>query len=186
MGAIFSHPHALPPGFEERSIYLFDLIDGAGEPATAAARRPAGEAAAPAESRDADLVDRIRMGLGPAARAVPAAPATAAKGAFVPNIVVSRERTASPLAAYATEKERELLQRSPAFRLVREGPYTVAGLPGHEAEFIVTVDEPALRVAQWQVVTIRDGYAYLFTCTTAADRLAEHRRRFAAFVDGWR
>ena len=167
MNALFAHAHTLPEGFEDRSIYIFYLSGGEG---AAAKKSGGGEAAA-------FSVGALRPGLSPAG-----APA----GDFQPNVVVTREKSAGPLPAFVAEQRKILFERAPKLSVVKEGPYKVAGQAGHQTELAAALDQPRIHLVQWQVVTIRDGFAYCFFCTSTKQRWDADRPRFEAFIAGWK
>ncbi len=159
---LFSFPHKLPAGFEDASVLIFHLADGAS-----------------AEASPAQPTLSIQH-----LRPVPLPGADAARP-FRPNIVVTRDRTALALPAFVADQRRNVQEMVPKLALLREGPYEAAGLPAREAEFAVSLDAPPIDLIQWQVVTVRQGFGYTFFATTRKDRWADDRPRFAAFIAGW-
>jgi len=166
VSSIFGHAITLPAGFEERSVYVFHLEDGKGAPK-----------AAPAPSADvaAFSAGALRPGL-----------TTGAAGEVQPNIVVTRERTTQTLAGFTAEQRRLLAERAPSLIVVKEGPMKVAGQPAHATEVNASIPEPRVQLVQWQVVTLRDGFAYSFFATTTRARWEQDRPRFEAFIAGWK
>ena len=130
------------------------------------------------------LADEAFPGLK--AAAAPKAPPPEAKGpVFRPNIVLTRERTGATLADFVKKERADLAERGTKFTVLREGPFTVAGLPAHQAEIAVSIEKPPAKLVQWQVVVLREGFAYSFFATTTESRFEKDRPRFAAFVAGW-
>lgn len=164
MSAIFGYPLTIPAGFEDRSVYLFYL-----------------QADGPAKKGGAADAATLAMGsLRPGA-------GTAASGAdFHPNVCVTREKTDRSLTHFVAEQRKLLSERAPKLAVVKEGPAKVAGQPAHQAELQAALDEPRLQLVQWQVVTLRDGYAVCFFCTTTRARWDADRKKFEEFVAGWK
>ena len=165
MHALFGHAITLPEGFEERSQYLFYLD----EPGAKARPGGAGSGAFPAA---------LRPGLG-------GAPAGGQEG-FAPTVVVTRERTAQPLASFVAEQRKHLGEYAPKMSVVKDGQTKVAGQPAHQSEVAVSLESPRLQLVQQQVVTLRDGYAYCFFLTTTRPRFEQDRARFEAFISAWK
>jgi hypothetical protein len=161
MSALFSYPHTLPPGFDERSVYIFYLTGDGAAPKKAAA--------------DAAALGALRPGA-----------VAAAVGEFHPNMVVTREKTSAPLHQFFNEQRKLLQERAPKLTLVKEGPYKIAGQAAHQAELSAALDNPRLSLVQWQVVTVRDGFAYCFFATTTKQRWDGDRPKFEAFIAGWK
>jgi hypothetical protein len=162
MAQIFGINHALPEGFEERSMYVFYLADGK-------------KGSKPAAASDSAMAAIGLRGAGTAG---------AGAGEFHPNVVVTREKTDQPLAGFVAEHRKLLREKAPKLGFVREGATRVGGKEAHEAEFQAALPEPKLQLVQWQVSTLRDGWAVLFFCTTTRARWAEDKPRFDAFLAG--
>jgi hypothetical protein len=77
-------------------------------------------------------------------------------------------------------------ERAPRFSVLREGPAKVAGKPAHEIEFAAAVEKPRLRITQWHVLAVRDGWAYCFVATAPESKWAKLRPHFEAFIAGFR
>jgi hypothetical protein len=168
--ALFGHALTLPPGFEDRSVYVFHLEDGKAAP------KPAGEGAAEAAAFSAGA---LRPGLAGGAGG-------GAPSDFTPNVVVTRERTSLPLAGFVAEQRKLMAERAPRLSVVKEGATRVAGQPAHATEVAASLETPRVQLVQWQVVTLRDGHAICFFATTTRARWDADRPRFEAFVAGWK
>lgn len=165
MGSIFSFQHSLPKGFQEASTYLFYL--------------PAGDGAQEAPPLDAAAANlaALRPDLSTGRGAPPL-------GEFRPNILVTRKSTEHDLASFLDEHRKVLRERAPGLAIAKEGPCKIAKLPAHEFEFRVTLEKQRLDIAQAEKVTVRDGHAYSFICSTTNARWASDKALFESFVGG--
>jgi hypothetical protein len=167
METIFDREIEVPAGFENDSVYVYYLSENG----VGGARPSAGATAMAAQLR-------------PASGAMKAV--GAAGGRFVSNVVVTRWKADQPLAAVVAENRRQVAESAPNLRLVQEGPATVAKGPAHQVEYSAQVQEPPLQLVQWQVTTVRDGYAYTFFCSCEAGRWSADKPRFQGFIGAWK
>jgi hypothetical protein len=171
---LFSYPHVLPEGFEDRSVLIFHLKDGKDAKDGETRGAAAGQASA---------VDPATLSIQ---QLRPIAMTASGGASFQPNIVVTREPTTLSLQDFVAAQRANLRETSPDLAVLRDGTFEVAGLPAREAEVAVSLEAPVGDLVQWQVVTVRAGFGYCFFATTRKDRSAADRPRFAAFIAGWR
>jgi hypothetical protein len=175
---LFGYPHELPTGFENRSTYIFLLEeDEKAELAAELERRLAASGGFGVAGLRAELA-----GASPAA-----AGDTGPHRRFRANVLVTRERTGRSLAEFVDAERADLARRGVPHEVIEDGDAEVAGLPARRAVMRLPVEQPApVELLQLQVVTLRDGWAYSFLCTTTHERFAQDLPRFEAFIAGWK
>lgn len=190
--SVFGRSLALPAGAIEETVYTFVLADEApaeGAKTTAADAQAVGATPSSTSAPPSPLAPQLgllRPGLAPVSvLGAPQGPGALA-GSFRPNVIVAREpRRGLALEELVQLRARSLHERVPSYRPLDERPTSLAAGPAHEARRSFTLENPTLRLVQWEVTALDGDDLVTFTCTTTHDRWERDRPRFDALLRSW-
>ncbi len=166
MATIFGFEVDAIENVDESSIYIYYLTPSA---EAASGARPA---AMPAIQPGA-LAMQIHM-----AQALGRTATITIDEPFRSNLVVTRQKTELSLGDFAALQRKGLFEQSDKYTLLNESPYSMPGLQALQAEFRVSLEEPVhLLLLQWQVLAVRDGYAYCFFTTSTSSLWEQDKAR---------